>query len=334
MKSSIKQLLPEPLLIFKRKALDTYSLFICNIYDLYRYIKHSSTYSSHSQEQMLGKLVLYYHVIEKGLSFENRRATFGVQVLENLIDTVNKYIELNYDTEQLQFKTACSVIIKYFETNGITVNKIKELRNRLHKDVFSYVESKLGGMQTVTKKEIHAAINLDFKKFFYARHSIREFSNEVVDSDQILEALDIARKYPSVCNRQAIRTYLILPKDKVLEHLSYQNGNRGFREKINKVIVITADLSMFSKAEERNQPFIDGGIYLMGLLLSLHSVGLGAVALNWSTHKDSDLAYRELCFIKESEVIISFVGIGHLKEEMTIPKSERNSVESTLTVME
>jgi hypothetical protein len=80
MKSLIKNLLPEPLLIFKRRVFDTYSLFICNIYDLYRYIKYSSTYSSHSQEKMLGKLVLYYHVIEKGLSFENRRVAFKMSI--------------------------------------------------------------------------------------------------------------------------------------------------------------------------------------------------------------------------------------------------------------
>jgi nitroreductase len=334
MKSIIKRLTPNFLLVIKRWVKDTYSLLICNIYDCNRFVKYSSTYSSLSEDRMLGKLILYYHVIEKGLSFENRRVGFGVSVLENLIDTTNEYIDLSYDVNQLQFKTACSVLIKYFEANETAEGNINDLRNKLHKDIYKYSQSNLGGMQTVTKKAILGSVDLDFKTFFNSRHSIREFSDEVVDSAIVLQAVDIAKKYPSVCNRQAIRTYLITNKDKVLEHLSYQSGNRGFGEKIDKVIIVTADLGPFSKAEERNQPFVDGGIYLMGLLLSLHSVGLGAVALNWSTGKKSDLAYRKLGIIKDSEVIISFVGVGHLKDVMTIPKSERNPIVNTLTVID
>ncbi|EHD0103002.1 nitroreductase family protein [Vibrio vulnificus] len=334
MKALIRKLTPESLLVLKRVLFETYSLIVCTWYDFRQYATYSSTYNTASQERMLGKVVLYYHVLEKGLSFENSRSGFGVQVLENLIDTVNKYVELRYDTEQLQFKTACSVIQKYFDVNTNTTGRVEELKGKLNHNLSQLCQVDLGGTRTVTKSEILKAVDLDFKQFFNARHSIREFSDQEVDKQLILDAIDIAKKYPSVCNRQAIRTYLIASKGKVMEHLSYQNGNRGFRDKIDKVIVVTADLSVFSKAEERNQPFIDGGIYLMGLLLSLHSQGLGAVALNWSTHKKSDQAYRKLGTIKESEVIISFVGIGHLKEKITVPKSERNSIKDTLMVIE
>lgn len=334
MKNLIRKLTPESLLVLKRILFETYSLIVCIWYDFRRYVTHSSTYSAMSQERMLGKLVLYYHVLEKGLSFENSRSGFGTQVLDNLIDTANKYVELQYDTEQLQFKTACSVIQKYFEANANMTSRVIELNGKMNSDISQFCQVDLGGKRTVTKSEILKAVDLDFKQFFNARHSIREFSDQEVDKQLILDAIDIAKKYPSVCNRQAIRTYLITSKDKVMEHLSYQNGNRGFREKIDKVIVITADLSVFSKAEERNQPFIDGGIYLMGLLLSLHSKGLGAVALNWSMHKKSDQTYRKLGTIKDSEVIISFVGVGNLKEHMTVPKSERNNIKDTLTVIE
>lgn len=334
MKSFIKKCIPEVLLVLKRWLFETYSLIICTFYDLSRFLKYSSTYKVDSQERLLGKLILYYHALEKGLSFENSKPGFGLQVLESLIDAVNKYIDLNYDRSQLQFKTACSVLVKYFEANSEAGSKVTELQHRLKEGVYENSCGELGGGKVVTKQEILDSVSIDFKTFFNSRHSIREFSDDKVETERVLEAVDLAKKYPSVCNRQSVRTYLINSKEKVLEHLSYQNGNRGFRDKIDKVIVVTADLGLFSKADERNQPFIDGGIYLMGLLLSLHSVGLGAVALNWSTHKNSDREYRKLGVIKESEVIISFIGIGNIKDEMIIPKSERNSITDTLTIIE
>lgn len=333
MKSLVRKFTPEFLLLLKRWFFETYSLIVCTFYDFVRYVRFSSTYKVDTQERLLGKLILYYHVIEKGLSFEESRAGFGIQVIESLVDAVNKYIELNYDKEQLQYKTTCAVLVKYFEANRGAGTEVSELKSKLNSVVFDCGDKDLGGKKIVTREEILESVNIDFKHFFNSRHSIREFSDERVEMSKVLDAIDLAKKSPSVCNRQSVRTYLIDSKEQVLKHLSYQNGNRGFRDKVDKVIVVTADLRLFSKADERNQPFIDGGIYLMGLLLSLHSVGLGAVALNWSTNKERDTAYRELGVIKESEVIISFVGIGSLKAKMVVPKSERNNIRDTLTVI-
>lgn len=333
MKAAIKRLMPASLIVLMRNAVEYYRLIVCTVYDFNRYINNTSTFTVNNQEKMLGKLVLHYHVIEKGLSFEERREGFGAQVLDNLIELVNKYISLDYDREQLQFLTACSVINKYFEQNNVSVGNLSCLKSKVNPVVFQSSQNELGGSQIIRKSDVLHSVNIDYTNFFSSRHSIREFSNEPVDSEKVIKALNIARKYPSVCNRQAVRTYFIDSKEKVQEHLSYQNGNRGFGELVDKLIIVVADLSVFSKADERNQPFIDGGIYLMGLLLAIHAQGLGAVALNWSTNKRSDKLFRTLGTIKESEVIISFVGIGNLKDKMIIPKSERNSLCDTLTVI-
>jgi len=333
MKAFIKRYTPELVLILRRNIAETISSVMCYAYDFKRYMRGSSTYNSHSQERMLGKLVLYYHVIEKGLSFKNRKPSFGLEVMSSLIDTVNDYVDANYDKNQLQFRTACSVIKQYFEANDHDCADVHSLRDRLRSDLSEYSQALLGGSRVITKQAIQEATSFDFKLFFNSRHSIREFSKQEVEVEKVLYALDIARNYPSVCNRQAIRIYLITSKDSIARHLKYQNGNRGFGERINKLIVVTSDLSVFSRAEERNQPFIDGGIYLMGLLLALHGTGLGAVPLNWSTHSKSDRAYRKFSNISDNELIISFVGIGHLQDEMTTPKSERNPIDDIVTVI-
>ncbi|EKO3792099.1 nitroreductase family protein [Vibrio metschnikovii] len=328
MKKHIKSLIPSALLKLYRDIRYCFDLVKCSVYDFMRYSKYTSTHSIDGEEKLLGKLILYYHVLEKGLSFENRKENFGSAVVDDLIKSISEYIDNGYNVDKLQFKTACSVIEKYFAINP---KMCQNYRENIIEKIFSHAESELGGEKVIYKEEILASLNFDYSFFFNSRYSVREFSEEKVETEKLHSALDIAKKYPSVCNRQAVRTYLFTNKDTVIEQLSFQNGNRGFREKIDKLIVVTVDLSLFSKAEERNQPYIDGGIYLMSLLLAIHSKGLGAVALNWSTNKESDKKYRRLGVIKESEVIISFIGVGNLKDKMLVPKSERDSYKETLT---
>jgi nitroreductase len=333
MKKIIRKIMPEFILVVKRRGLNFIRLLVCYIYDLKRFIIHSGTSVQNDQRKLLGKIIAHYHVIEKGISFVDMRPGFGRDVITNLIVLINRYIDKKYDRSELQFITACSVLTKYININEAVGEDLGKIKGNIPREVYELATGRFGGSQTVYRKDILDAVNIDFKSFFNSRHSIREFSDADVNNDLILDALNVAKKYPSVCNRQAIRVYLVDSKESVRKHLEYQNGNRGFREKINKLLVITADLSVFENANERNQPFIDGGIYLMGLLLSLHSQGLGAVALNWSMDVKEDKCYRYFSCIKDSEVIISFVAVGHLNDEMKIPKSERNSVDDILTVI-
>lgn len=301
-----------------------------------RYIKFSSLYGisdKSSQKVLLGRIIAHYHVIEKGLSFYDMKACFGQSVINDLIHLLNTYIDLNYDKSNLHFVTACSVLNKYFNIHKSLGYDLDELKIKANKKIYQISREEFGGTKNIDKEYIIKSIDLDFRCFFESRSSIRVFSSEDVDLKKVYEALDIAQKYPSVCNRQAIRIYLIDDKEKIQHHLSYQNGTRGFTEQVNKLIVVTSDLSVFEGANERNQPFVDGGIYLMGLLLSLHSVGLGSVALNWCMDKKVDSAYRDFSGVKPSEVIIAFVAVGNLKDSITVPKSERSELNEILTVI-
>lgn len=332
-KTILKRAVPDFFVIFIRKVKNEISLFLSYSYDFKRYVKYSATTRQNNNKKMVGKIIAHYHVIEKGLSFENMKPFFGLDVIRSLVNLINEYISMGYDTSNVQFLTACSVLVKYKNKhieNGYDVGVINQL---LNKNIYNYASNYLGGSKIVKKSEILNSIDIDFKSFFYNRYSIRDFSNQEVDIKFILESLEIAKKYPSVCNRQSARVYIVEGRNKIDDYLSYQQGTRGFSDKINKLIIVTSDLSVFENANERNQAYIDGGIYLMGLLLSLHSVGLGSVALNWSKSKEQDKKFRRVCCINDNEVIIALVGVGCLKDEVNVPKSERSSVEDILTVI-
>ncbi|MEZ8547900.1 nitroreductase family protein [Vibrio cyclitrophicus] len=328
----IKRIFPKSVRKLLKKTFNLCRLVYNVKYDLGRFLEWSATNDTNSKDKILGRIIVHYHVLEKGMNFEQLRVGYGKNIARNLALLLNEYNDKGYDKDEYQYKVACSIMRKYFEINNSI--DLTDISNIIHEELL--VEDPLlilGGKKVINKEDINVAIDLDFKRFFESRHSIREFSNVEVDMSLLFEAVDLAKKYPSVCNRQAVRVYIVEDKTSVLDHLKFQNGNRGFSDKIDKLVIVTVDLSLFESALERNQPFIDGGIYLMGLLLSIHSVGLGAVALNWSTNKKMDMDYRKFSNIKESETIISFVGVGHLKDKMTVPCSERNGVEDIVTLL-
>ena len=332
-KQYIKKITPNKILTIKRMSFSAYYLVINYLYDFKRYIKYSGTNKIDTPEKLKGRLILYYHVLEKGLSFKESRKGFGQSIVTLLVQSVNKYIKNGYDINDVQFRASCSILVKYFNKHADSSLNVKNIEYKVDENAYLNLDESLGGTRAIKKKDILEAIDIDYVNFFNSRYSIREFSSTPVDQILIIEALEVAKKYPSVCNRQAARTYLVCSKKKINKHLSLQGGTRGFTNKIDKLIIITMDLSYFSEANERNQPYIDGGIYLMSVLLALHSKGLGAIALNWSSDKRQDVSYRSLGLVGESEVIISFVGVGNLTEIMTVPKSERNCLKDTLKVI-
>ncbi|MFV0469671.1 MAG: nitroreductase family protein [Dysgonomonas sp.] len=332
----IKKILPSSLLTKKRYLVNNFNLLVNYYYDYSRYVKHSGTTTQNTKDKLIGKITAHYHVIEKGLSYESMKLKFGFNTVIDLVDLLYKYESKSYDLEDVHYKSAISVVNDYIQKHRTKQVDIKLLENKFNKLVLhnNVDYNSCGGTQVIRKSDILQAIDFDFESFFNSRYSIRDFSSDDVDVKLIEKAIDIAQKYPSVCNRQGARVYLIKNKSLVQEHLNYQNGNRGFKECINKLIIVTVDLSVFENANERNQAYIDGGIYLMGLLLSLHSQGLGSVTLNWSTFKNQDKLYRSYSSISDSEVIISFIGVGNIKDVTKVPKSERKKYLDILTVID
>ena len=72
-----------------------------------------------------------------------------------------------------------------------------------------------GGVFTLTKEEVFEHLNTNFKDFLSSRHSIRFYKNCVPDRKKIDEALSIAQKTPSACNRQGWKTHVFLGEKSV-----------------------------------------------------------------------------------------------------------------------
>ena len=105
--------------------------------------------------------------------------------------------------------------------------------------------------------------------------------------------------------------------------LKLQNGNSGI-EGIQTLLVITTTLNSFFGSSERNQAYIDGGIFLMSLLNSMHFLNLASCCLNWSVDKQIDIDFKSICSLSSNSVIISLVAVGsYRKDAFLVARSMR-----------
>jgi nitroreductase len=225
--------------------------------------------------------------------------------------------------------------IAFNQSKGVDVPAIAGPYQRLldaHPDVRAALAETAAGALHVRKQDLAALQAMDFPGFFRSRYSIRHFSGGPVTDAQITEVAEIARKTPSVCNRQSARLHDFRTPGTVEKILALQAGNRGFGDQASGVVIITSDLRAFVDPGERNQCWVDGGMYAMAVLLAFHHLGLGAWCINWSKEWETDAALRKLVPLPQSEAVIMVVAYGTLPEELNVAMSPRLSVSEVLTI--
>ncbi len=328
-KDHIKRILPLKLFVLISNIKENANTALAYLYDFIIYKKHSHLIFHENEKQLEGRIIANYHVLEKGLSYSNMKYEFGKQTLYNLLELLKQY-KGKYNINNEQYRTALSVIKNYIHVHEQKGYNISEIINKFNAINSSSLENIPGGVFEIKKTEILNKSQLPFKEFAFSRHTIRDFTDQEVDLKIIEEAIEIALQSPSVCNRQTCRVYVVKEKHNVIKHLKYQNGNRGFGEKINKLLIITSDLNYFEGLQERNQCFIDGGIFCMSLLYAIHFLGLGGVSLNWCTTPEVDKSYHKFSGINSSEKIILFIGVGHLPDSIKVTKSLRKKTNNVI----
>ena len=165
------------------------------------------------------------------------------------------------------------------------------------------------------------------REFFLRRPSVRQYSPDPIQPELLDQAVLMAQRTPSVCNRQSPKVYVYLDPEKRSKVIRVQKGNAGFGDQATGVLVVTADTRAYFSVGERYQAWIDGGMFAMSLVYSLHSLGIGSCCLNWSVEKHEDRELRRVTGIPESECVIMLISIGHLPEKFVVAQSHRKELD-------
>ena len=291
------------------------------IYGLRIFLKFSFT-----QDKLLNKsgyeayLTKQYHIVEKGMALSEPRIFFGKKKIFDLITKSEEYIKTYGDSELTASIRAA--LDTYLDRNMGLESHDKEMYDKILDFCSSSDSRSISGVKLVSKNDITKANNFSYEDFVTTRSSVRNFSEDSVLDADIYEAIRLASNTPSVCNRQSWKVHYYKEKSMISKLLVIQNGNGGFADSIDKLLIITTDTRKFTRLES-NQVFIDGGLFAMNVLLSLHSLKLGSCCLNTCLSYVDENNVKRVGEIPHSERLIMMIGVGNLKDKYEVAYSKK-----------
>lgn len=319
--SSIKRILGP----YKEK----FHLWQCAIFDLKRFDKfYSSKYDSDLTCENLSAWILQdKHRVEKALTLPKPRLNFGEIAVTRLTQNLHKYLSEYGTGEEFFFGVGALRAYKEFhENNGVSVPHF--FNPGILEAYFDDKESsRVGTLGNSDLNKLHADHYTHvFQEFCLERYSCRNYRPDLVSAEKFKKVMDLAIKAPSVCNRQHWRVRVFTGEEKNIV-LKHQNGNLGFTENIPHVALIVSDLSAFYKANERNQPFVDGGIFAMNFIYALRAYGISSCALNWCNDIAVDKSFYSQGYLVDSETVVLAIAFGYESEVARLAKSPRKNVQ-------
>lgn len=285
--------------------------------------------SRYDKETLLSSLLVDGHVLEKGITMPERRNGFGYDKVRQLIAKCSECIKLG--GAEMELQAAIADLKQYVE--------VQERGFKLPEDIISGIQSLMPHL-IINDENCYSTCPTEFfrpvsnyKEFAQQRKSVRNFSNEEVDENLLIEAIKLAQTAPSACNRQAVRVKIIENKElmKFIE-TEIQSGNRGFGHLANKWLLVTSELGAWSQSQV-SMAYIDGGIFTMSLLNALHYYGVCACTLNAHLSSSKLTKLQTKLNLPKSEVPIVFIIIGKPANKFMIAKSRRKPVEDIVTII-
>lgn len=256
------------------------------------------------RECLESRLTLAYHGIEKGASFPNPKRPYGLSKIPEISELLNIADKRKVSTENAEFARSAVDALQHYNATG----DISEL------------------VTPFSDWDRHAYDADAIDRFVGTRHSVRNYDLEArVSPELIRHIVAAAGTTPSVCNRRSYRAHYFDTPEQVAAILALQNGNRGFGHTVPGVFIVTVRRSSFVGAGERNQRWIDGGLFAMTLVWLCHARGLGTCFLNWSQTNSRTDQLRALADIPATEDVITYIAVGYPVDGHRVARSPLRS---------
>lgn len=295
-------------------------------YDMERLLKYSGAFSRDSREKQRAYVIMLYHIIEKGLTMPNRRLGFGKDVVRRLMAEITIF-EKGYG-DDAQVIHAIGVLKEYWELH-IKSGAIDSSETFWHDlDLFlsQYPIVPCARQLHFNRGDFYNEKNSPFPSFAFARHTIRSYSGKPLDLELLRKSVEIAISTPTACNRQHCRVYCVSNKTLIADILKIQGGSRGFGHLADKLLIVTANLEDLHDIRERNDLFVNGGMFLMNLCYSLFYHEIAHCILNWSRTPEEDVQFREIVGIQNPDTVIAVLSCGVPTEEFEVCVSPRKTI--------
>jgi len=307
----LKSLLPKGLWRLLRKLSSPIRVRLEFAIDGRRYLKYSSPEDKISAKlskvNLNGLAIKEIHKVEKGLALRQPKRPFGIHVLTKLRTLINLNV-----------------------LDGVWQKEAQQARSALDKWNF---DGKVDELLSPLSLEQLPFGRAELHRLFESRRSVRQFDEtREVPHELLFDAARMAGLSPSVCNRQAWKVFFSTTAQSKSVLRANQNGNLGFGE-IPVIALVVVDIRFFEGAGERNQGWIDGGIFSMSLCLALHGLGLATCMLNLSLPNSVCDTIRSEMDLGTWELPIMMVAIGYAPTEYRVARSSRKELSEISTII-
>lgn len=272
-------------------------------------------------------LMLEIHKIEKGLMAKKPRP-FGVEKVKKIKDLLNEYDKKGYE-RNFAYDLAISVLFEYlkkYEEQGWTERSEYILIKGFMDN--KGAENKVRcGAENIKKTDIRKAFEIDYLGFLKTRHSARTFSNKKMNKEDLKRACNMAILTPSACNRQMCKVYLIENAQMRKAFESTVKGLSMFDLKNASYLVVTFDVGSFYYLAERNQGWLNAGLFAMNLVNGLHSLGIGSCITASANSPKEEESLKKALNIGANERIATTIVCGYYDDKFMAPVSSRKSID-------
>lgn len=170
---------------------------------------------------------------------------------------------------------------------------------------------------------------MNFKELSEARFSVRSYTDEPVNKQQLDYILECARLAPSAVNFQPWHFYLVTrPEDKEKLHRCYKRD--WFKSAPMYIMCcIRHDEAWVRKYDQKEHGDIDIAIAAEHICLAATEQGLGTC---WVCYFDAQLCH-ELFALPDNEEAAVLIPIGHPSPDIEQPAKNRKAMEDIVTVL-
>lgn len=279
------------------------------------------------------ELIFQFHKIEKGLCMPPPKRFFGADAARKTISLIHEWRDKNGDLAAPCHLGAIEALRSYatMMTNTPPPPSVQAWLKPMIDSILT---------PSIAVEEAYKTplplISLDdsaaecFAHLMLARRSVRNFSPVKIPNHLLEAAIKVAQLSPSACNRQPWQVHVYDDPNQIKAMLKLQNGNTGFGHLVQTLLVLTSVRTCFFDATERNQPYIDGGLFSMSLILALQSMGVASCCLNWCVERDRDEQAHATGNIPDDEAILMYLAVGFADPDALTPKSARKNTQAIM----
>ena len=268
-------------------------------------------------------LLMSIHSLEKAMVIGSTKSLSAFKY-DRLISDMSSLIHMGVSPNDFTIAVSASVIHSALDTLSGHDDEKSWLSSLVSQ--YNIPMNLRGGIEVIPSTEILRHTDFDFHAFVSSRHSVRKFKDKIIPREVIYDIVREALYCPSACNRQPFNVYFSEDKEtiaRIICAVPDQFIAGGFHD----CLIVTCDRALLNQNETDDQEYINGGIFLGYMAISIHAHGLGACICQLLRKDRRQEKIKREFGIKDSEIIAGFIAFGELEDDVICACSQRRATE-------